>query len=476
MGWPALNLVELFLKQVETRPNAAAIITPKGRVVTYAQLAKSSATRALIYQQAGIGAGDVVLIARGISVELYETLLAIFRLGAVAMFPEPAAGLKGLRLAVEAVRPKAVATAGIGHVLRLLFPELRQLKSLPDPTGSEVGREILAHLPGDAPALITFTSGSTGRPKGIVRTSDFLMLQHTLLEKLRLTKPEDVDLISLPVFILSNLAAGAASVIPVGKLTRPAKLDGARLRAQILEHRVNRIVAPPAVCAQIAAGAAPMDQLEAVFTGGGPVFPNLLHAIARAAPEAAVHAVYGSTEAEPIAHLELKGIGPADWEAMASGAGLLAGQPIPEIDVDIRDHEVFVAGEHVNRGYLDPGDDKSTKSFNGGKLWHRTGDAARLDEHGRLWLLGRREAASGGLFPFAVETAALSWSGVRQAALLAGDARAKLALAGDGLDQSALQRRAAQLGPIDVVLLAEVPMDKRHNSKADYARLKKMLA
>ena len=161
---------------------------------------------------------------------------------------------------------------------------------------------------------------------------------------------------------------------------------------------------------------------------------------------------------------------------MASGAGLLAGQPIPEIDVDIRDHEVFVAGEHVNRGYLDPGDDKSTKSFNGGKLWHRTGDAARLDEHGRLWLLGRREAASGGLFPFAVETAALSWSGVRQAALLAGDARAKLALAGDGLDQSALQRRAAQLGPIDVVLLAEVPMDKRHNSKADYTRLKKMLA
>ena len=65
---------------------------------------------------------------------------------------------------------------------------------------------------------------------------------------------------------------------------------------------------------------------------------------------------------------------------------------------------------------------------------------------------------------------------MRQAALLAGDARAKLALAGDGLDQSALQRRAAQLGPIDVVLLAEVPMDKRHNSKADYTRLKKMLA
>lgn len=65
---------------------------------------------------------------------------------------------------------------------------------------------------------------------------------------------------------------------------------------------------------------------------------------------------------------------------------------------------------------------------------------------------------------------------MRQAALQAGDVRAKLALAGDGLDQPALQQRAAQLGPIDVVLLAEVPMDKRHNSKADYVRLKKILA
>jgi acyl-coenzyme A synthetase/AMP-(fatty) acid ligase len=471
-----LNLVELFLRQVEARPDAAAIITPQGRVVSYAELAKASAARAHVYECSGIKAGDVVLIARGVSVELYESLLAVFRLGAVAMFPEPAAGLKGLRLAVQAVRPKAIITPGMGGVLRLLFPETRALKLLPDPTGKEPGRDILAHLPGDAPALITFTSGSTGRPKGIVRSSDFLMLQHALLEKLRQTKPTDVDLISLPVFILSNLAAGATSVIPAGKLTRPAKLNGARLRRQMLDHRVNRIVAPPAVCGRIAEGALPMPGLAAVFTGGGPVFPNLLRAIRAAAPKAAIHAVYGSTEAEPIAHLEMSEISAADWEAMADGQGLLAGKPIPEIDVDIRDHEVFVAGEHVNQGYLDPADDKSTKSLKDGKLWHRTGDAAWIDEQGRLWLLGRREAAEGGLFPFAVETAALSWPGVRQAALLAGEGRAKLALAGDGLNQVQCQARANGMGAIDVVLMKAVPMDKRHNSKADYARLQKLLA
>ena len=51
----------------------------------------------------------------------------------------------------------------------------------------------------------------------------------------------------------------------------------------------------------------------------------------------------------------------------------------------------------------------------------------------------------------------------------------ELALAGDALDLSALQARASRLGDIDVVALKAVPMDKRHNSKADYARLRKIL-
>ena len=71
-----MNLVEAFLAQVAARPDAVAIIAPDGRVVSYAELALASNTRARAYRAAGIGAGDVVLIARGVSVELYETLEA----------------------------------------------------------------------------------------------------------------------------------------------------------------------------------------------------------------------------------------------------------------------------------------------------------------------------------------------------------------------------------------------------------------
>lgn len=64
-------------------------------------------------------------------------------------------------------------------------------------------------------------------------------------------------------------------------------------------------------------------------------------------------------------------------------------------------------------------------------MWHRTGDAGRVDERGGLWLLGRLERRAGGWFPFQVEVAARAWRGVVQAALVNLDGRAYLVLAGD---------------------------------------------
>jgi acyl-coenzyme A synthetase/AMP-(fatty) acid ligase len=470
-----VNLVEAFLAHAEARPDAPALITPDGRSWSYARLAQASASLARAYGAAGIGQGDIVLIARGVSPGLYATLLALFRLGAVACFPEPAAGLEGVARAVEAARPKAMAAGALGRAIRPFSRALSSLPLLPGVGPALPGDGPLAATPPEAPALITFTSGSTGRPKGIVRSSGFLQLQHDLIEETRRTTPDDVDLISLPVFILSNLAAGAASVIPVGNLRRPAQLNGAALRRQMARHAVNRVIAPPAVCARIVEDAAALPALSAMFTGGGPVFPNLLHAMRRAAPGARILAVYGSTEAEPIAHVAYDEIGQQDWADMAAGAGLLTGRPVPQIRLEIEDAEIRVAGAHVNAGYLDPAHDASTKVRRGGQVWHWTGDAGRLDGEGRLWLLGRHEARAGALFPFAVETAALSWPGVRQAALLPGAPRAQLAVAGARLDMADLSRRARALGPVDLVRVGQVPLDRRHNSKVDYTRLGRIL-
>ena len=109
-----------------------------------------------------------------------------------------------------------------------------------------------------------------------------------------------------------------------------------------------------------------------------------------------------------------------DWRLMREGGGLLAGTPIPEIGVEILDDEIIVTGDHVNKGYLDSAGDASNKLRRGGTIWHRTGDAGRFDDQGRLWLLGRHGSKAGGLYPFTVEVAVQSWPGVKLAALVPG--------------------------------------------------------
>lgn len=143
------------------------------------------------------------------------------------------------------------------------------------------------------------------------------------------------------------------------------------------------------------------------------MFPDLLERLAAALPATQIFAVCGSTEAEPISHVGVRDIGPDDWRAMRTGSGLLAGRTIDEISLRIIDNEIVVTGDHVSKHYLDRSQGAGVKVEIDGQIWHRTGDAGRLDERGCLWLLGRSDGAAGGFFPFAVESAARYWPGVR---------------------------------------------------------------
>ena len=71
--------------------------------------------------------------------------------------------------------------------------------------------------------------------------------------------------------------------------------------------------------------------LERIYTGGGPVYPQLLEGLQRIAPCAVITGVYGSTEAEPIACITYSEIAVEDKVAMLAGRGLLAGSPVPMI-------------------------------------------------------------------------------------------------------------------------------------------------
>jgi acyl-CoA synthetase (AMP-forming)/AMP-acid ligase II len=160
---------------------------------------------------------------------------------------------------------------------------------------------------------------------------------------------------------------------------------------------------------------------------------------------------------------------------MRSGGGLLAGHPVPAIRLEISQDEIVVTGAHVNKGYLDPAHDCTTKIARDGVIWHRTGDAGRIDESGRLWLLGRIDGKAGGLFPFGVEAAARYWPGVVGAALVTAADQPILAIEGDADSRQAWQREADRIGHMRVVPVRAIPLDRRHGSKINYPALKILL-
>ena len=505
-----MNIASILSQQ---RGDAPAIIERAG-TTTFAQLDDRVRRAATMLRKCGVGPGDSVLIFQPMSAHLYTALLAVFRVGAVAMFLDPSAGRAHIEACCELSPPRALIALDRAHLLRLTSRALRRV-----PVKFSIGvwvpgavrwSALESHAPCDdiapvadeTPALLTFTSGSTGRPKAAVRTHGFLIEQHRVLARSIALEPGEVDLATLPIFTLANLASGVTSVIPDADLRRPGFIKAAPVLRQIREHCVTRCAASPAFFERLlAADDGSLRGMKKVFTGGAPVFPNLLTALRTAMPEARVEAVFGSTEAEPIAHIEEREITAADRDAMRAGRGLLTGEPVPEIRlrilraewgtpiapllaaefdarcVPVGQHgEIVVAGGHVLPGYLHGHGDAETKFRVDGTVWHRTGDAGWLDDRGRLWLLGRCSAkvtdTRGTLWPFAVECAARQNPHIRRAALIGHDGKRILFIE----QSSPGEPPALEWAQLDEVrAVASIPMDKRHNAKVDYPALEALL-
>ena len=225
------------------------------------------------------------------------------------------------------------------------------------------------------------------------------------------------------------------------------------------------------------------------------------------APDAAIVAVYGSTEAEPIAAIDRREISDGDRTAMTGGAGLLAGRsssaialrilpdrwgtavgPWPAADLDRETlaanqiGEIVVAGDHVLPGYLGGYGDEETKINVDGRIWHRTGDAGYLDATGRLWLLGRCSAkasdSAGALYPFAVECAAGEVPGVARTAFVRHRDQRVLAVEVEqdaGSVRADLATRLAWPGSTTSSSSIEFRSDRRHNAKVEYPALVQLL-
>lgn len=475
------TLFDLIKAQADVRPDALAIVA-ETQSLTFSSLIDRAEKTAAYWHARGIKSGDRVLLLVPLSPALFVHFLAIMRLGAVVVVVDPAQSLSMIRKAVEAVRPDAFIGVIKAHFLRL-WPEFRAIPKAFVAREGQSGPFAMHDGPSpDDAALISFTSGSTGRPKTIVRTHRFLLLAHERVREVLRPVAGERELSTLPSFIVSNLAEGVTSILPLKGYARPHTMDAAKMVAFAKGHRVNRLLAAPAFLQKWLSISGALDGINCVFTGGGPVFPNLMQRFQSLAPHARLCMVYGSSEAEPIAHNDLSDISMDDFAAMSKGAGLLAGTPDPHVLVRLKEAkngigEICVAGDHVVKSYADSADNAGTKFNEDGKIWHRTGDAGYWDDKGRLWLMGRTSAkqkiGSQTLWPFALEAAAMSDPHITGAGLVVIDGQAILAVTVNGdVDLEVLKRR---LGLDAVLRLKNLPLDRRHHSKVLYPELRQIV-
>ncbi len=521
-----MNISQILRERAEENPNKTAIRDPKSRIgICFKDLLDRSEKLAELFTQNGIHPGDGVLLFVPMSLNLYLILTALFLIQAAGVFIDPSFTKEQIQSCSALFQCDTLIGSSAAHVLSLFSPSLRKIKtrfttgSIPFPGAIPIQKA--AHCKpfvqkeetaDSAPALITFTSGSTGKPKGTVRTHGFLFSQHQATASTFKIPREDIVLTNLPIFLLSFLASGFTCVIPDADPRRPGEINPDPVIRQIALEKVSSILAPPAFLDRLVQRQKQkpftFENITSIYTGGGPVLPRNLTELQNLAPKAEITAVYGSTEAEPIAHLEKKNISIEDQKKMGSGNGLLAGHPVEKIQIVIlqdtwgkpipnwspqefserllpplKKGEIVVSGPHVLPGYLNGIGNEETKFRVGEAIWHRTGDAGCLDNSGRLWLLGRCAAkiwdGEKSIYPFEVEYAAWEFEEVRHAAFIFNEKKRILILEpyeGQSLPNLTTLQEKLKSAPVDEIkIVKKIPMDKRHNTKIDYTALQKQL-
>ena len=503
--------------------------------MTYGDLSGKAGNLAGGFSEIGIRKNYRVIVFIPISPELYISIAALQRIGAIPVLLDSWSRQEQLAAIVQNSKPRGIIAPaawlqayedhlnGFGIGIRISSDENSEgakVFGLPN-LFSEKSEKIMPVEQNHA-ALITYTTGSSGVPKGANRTHRFLAAQHYALKRLFPYKQTDVDLPVFPVFALNNIASGITTVLPTIDISKPGIKDSEILLAQISKHKVNCMTLAPSSFRNLAVycntTGVLLDNVSRVLTGGAPISETDIQRFVRIAPNSSNWILYGSTEVEPIAYIESKemlstklpertnatkigvNVGKIDKTLSYKFIDIEIGNishPVKIRDIEVGKGEIgelVVAGEHVCEGYY-----RNKEAFartkiedTSGTIWHRTGDLARIDVRRYLWIVGRKHNVikrdGEYFFPVRPEILLKDISNIANAAYLdfeKNDARQIAAVVtlknSDKNSQQECRREISEIFkreklPLDVVIfMEEIPMDVRHHSKVNYDALRQQL-
>ena len=496
------------------------------------------------YIKLGLKKGDRVILFIPMSLDLYAAMFALQKIGAIPVFLDSWARRDQIGTAARSVMPRAMVS------LEVVFDILNKspaFKLLPykivsgahkkkysasiEELSKTTDRVETAAMEREDTAIITFTTGSSGTPKGANRTHRFLAAQHYALGRALPYTEQDVDLPVFPIFSLNNLAAGVPTVIPAFDVGAPGEFDTQILLAQMTACNVTSatlnahlLISSAKYCLD---NGIKQENMRRVVTGGAPISRDNMIDITNVAVNAEAWVLYGSTEVEPISHIEAqtminyKSISETDSELVDAGVNVGAMDSgldyrfikingdtvLIESADDWKDltvengqvGELIVAGEHVCDGYYNNPDafHRAKIRDENGVIWHRTGDLTRIDELNNIWLVGRVHNAinRNGVYAFPVRaevimkklefTKRCAYLGMPDEKL--GEKTVVVVEPNDEswiTDDEKKVEMTTELKRIlgkndviidEVVFIKDIPMDSRHNSKVEYHVLRERI-
>ena len=489
--------------------NTALFDLKTGNKITFTQIDTKSDEICRYLIQKGFQKGNKIVVFVPIGIEFYLILTAIFKMGLKAVFIDPYAGIEHINKCCEMISPDGIIGSGKTLLkgfflkgIRKIGKKINYIKMMEHSEKLSIyeknkNQKIIQNekIDGSTPALISFTSGSTGFPKIIMRTHEFLLGQHNVLEKNLKFEKETAVYSSFPIFLLSHMATGTTTFIPDLNWRKPVESNFRNIVKQITENNIQNIILPPAIFENIVKFCKDekitLENVQEVYTGGAPVFYSLMKKIKDVFANAKIIALYGASEAEPISVLNFEDITEEDIENMKNGDGLLAGKIVNEIELKIEElektpeknkisenkGEILVRGENVVDGYLNI-------EKNSDENWHRTGDMGYINKKGQLILLGRVKGRiqieENIYYPFTVETAFSFCKNVKKSVLTSKNNKLYLIVErnpefkGNLSEDSEIKELKEKFG-IFKIIETEIPMDKRHNSKTDYKKLEEIV-
>jgi thioester reductase-like protein len=351
----------------------------------------------------GVAPGDRVLLLLPTGTELVISCRAVLRAGGVVIVAHYDSPLQRIEQLVAEIQPAAIVTSAASFRLEAssALPHRIQIDAEEECPGWISFRRILAdHRPlvepvprsGSDVASIQYTSGTTGKPKGIVTRHDALTAQ---LKSMQISfAPWRLPIRQLSMLPMSS-SFGSRPVFEglVQKCTYFLldRFDPEEVLEAIQKHRIERMFLVPAMCEAILAvsniRAYDVSSLSAVICGGAHVSAYLVDRFAKEFG-VSMEVRYGMTGVggvsrtspnskpgsvgRPYRHLRAKVVDP-------EGRALPAGE-VGELMLRLRKE---TAVEYWNLGGF-----TAAASPEG---WYRSGDLARFDEDGELYIVGRND-------------------------------------------------------------------------------------